>query len=548
MFKMCGQLCKIDIRETHDSHDCGGKCPFLCVFGDEKECSSLKHFHDFELTQENHEFLKMGKRHICGTDHPCKSKCMSPGICDIKRILVSKVFKNKYNDFIYPYVDLKPRRRKCQEIIKSGEISHEKPHHICGSAKHFCESRCPDCNCLCDQPVRHSGFHSSNTHRNKEYSNYISIEEAFSKVIQENGKKQTVIFLAGEAASPEMCDQYCITKGRGHSHPLICKGGDLCLEKTNKGNAIHSNVLYKSGTNEDCYYDLVTCDTYWMKCFWMPPNSKNPDIQKIFGKCNFTCEHQLHENSTEKVYCEGKQFHSMSINYSDHDFRCTHQSPNLYNIVFIIDCTGSMSKYFNGVKNIIQRLVERWGNDSNKFAFVGYTDHEPNNGHFPKENPVCVFPVSGNLIDGDADSVGNFISQVKSCGGGSNGGEAMIDGLAASTKLIFQQDASKIFIVISDDSPHGLEFNFDTEYRSGCPCGHDWKNLLQEIKIKNADFILVKLDDVLNKTADLFQSFYGPKLSVTTLKEGIEQFESKVLNIVSKKIETDFAFSRKLRK
>ena len=57
-------------------------------------------------------------------------------------------------------------------------------------------------------------------------------------------------------------------------------------------------------------------------------------------------------------------------------------------------------------------------------------------------------------------------------GGGSNGGEAVIDGLAEANKLSFRSGSKRIYILIGDDSPHGDEFLAGTTYGNGCPCGY----------------------------------------------------------------------------
>lgn len=544
MYSKCGQLCKFDLTKSHKQHTCNGKCPFKCII-DGVACNSTDHFHDFTLKEELIENYGNVKRHLCGKPHPCKAKCASSGICRVKTELVHRVYKNKYSEFTYPYVELAPEVAVCSEVIKPQEVTHANTPHKCALKSHLCDTRCPDCNCFCELAYGHGGHHSSSAHRNKECSEYISIEQTFSGVVKAENAIKTVTFVAGESASPEFCDQYCLTKGRGHSHPVICKGGDLCLEKTDIGFAIHSDKKFKSGRTEDVLYDFVTCDTYWKKYNWAPPNSQA--VQSIFNKCNFSCEHQSHSDSAQKVFCEGKVFHSMSLVYSDHDFRCDHPRFSFYNIVFIVDCTGSMSSYFSGVQHVIRELISKWGSESNKFAFVGYTDHSPDNGILPASDPVCVFPSSKNLIDGDGSSVINFINGMKCSGGGGMLGEALIDGLAAANKLQFQKDSSKIYVLIADDSPHGDEFLAGTTYPSGCPCGIKWRDLLQFMKNQDVDFLFVKLSSYLNKTAELFSTYYGKKITVMPLN-GVSEFKIQVLNKVSQTMETNFAFTNKEKK
>ena len=263
MFAECGQLCSVDITVPHEVHDCmRKKCPFVCFFNDGRECCSLNHFHDDELVFDTISD-KLVKPHLCGTFHPCPKVCESKGVCSIDLgKIVYKVHKNKYNEFMYPYVDIKPEHKNCVIQIEINLTSHPAPIHICSNLKHTCNQRCPDCNCFCDLQYGHEDSHRSGSHRNKECSEYIALDDHFEDYIIDKDKKTAITIIAGESATPEICDQYCIRKDRGHTHPLPCKGGDLCLEKTDCGFALHSNKLFLSGSEESCFYDFVSCDTY----------------------------------------------------------------------------------------------------------------------------------------------------------------------------------------------------------------------------------------------------------------------------------------------
>ena len=239
-------------------------------------------------------------------------------------------------------------------------------------------------------------------------------------------------------------------------------------------------------------------------------------------------------------------FHSTSCNYCDHNFKCVHEGASNHDIVFIVDCTGSMDSSFPQVKNVINNLVKKWGSDCNKFAFVGYTDHPPANGHFPSSNPVCTFPASKKLDDGNAIQAGKFIGNMTTGGGGGNYGEALIDGIAEANKLVFRKDSSKIYILVCDEPPHGPEFVSKTSYPAGCPCGLKWRDLLGVMKAKNVKFIFVKLSELLNKTIQVFQDYYGQNMIITPLNN-VSELEVKVTNTVITTIENNFVFSNKFR-
>ena len=177
----------------------------------------------------------------------------------------------------------------------------------------------------------------SGTHRNKESSEYISLDDNF-EFVHIDKSAEIRKFGAGDSASPELCGQYCMRKNRGHTHPIPGKGGDRCLAKTDCGFAIHSDKEFKSSCKKLCFYDFVSCDTYWKKLGWVPPvQSKNPEVQSTFSKCNFSCGHSSHTENKKIVYCEDDNLHSMSNNYCDHNFKCNHEEIIVNDVVFIVD-------------------------------------------------------------------------------------------------------------------------------------------------------------------------------------------------------------------
>jgi len=130
------------------------------------------------------------------------------------------------------------------------------------------------------------------------------------------GKSCTFEFNAGESASPEMCLQACVRRGRGHTHPMLCLGGDRCAERIHTAHAFHSEESFYP--NYDARYDLLECSTYWRIHNWEAPvQSKDPTAQEEFGLCNFSCNHPSHTSIPDgtKVWCNDKLFHSHSDDY-----------------------------------------------------------------------------------------------------------------------------------------------------------------------------------------------------------------------------------------
>ena len=552
MYDLCGETCRRQITEEHETHDCNiSRCPCMCLFKDGNNCKSTDHFHDKICEKIPHphtnEYIKF---HICGKKHKCVNNCSSEGICETRVERTNKLFKNEYNEFYYTYIELIVVQKPCKHILETGMVYHENIH-ICNSKMHLCPARCPDCNALCSLWVGHSGFHQSDTHRNKDNSIFISIDKAFEHEHEDfrdiKVNKSTFRFNAGESASPEMCDESCSRRSRGHSHPVRCKGGSFCLQLIDKDHVKHSKIpYYSSKEGENHYYDLVDCDTYWKMSNWLPPiQSKDPALQESFGKCNFFCNHPSH---AVKVYCVDHIFHSESIKYCDHNFPCkgTHDSSADYDIVFVLDCTVSMNQYYGEVIEMIKSLINRWGENINKFAVVTYTDHGSASGKYDPDRPVKTFPSSRKLSDANGRQAIQYIERLKTSGGGGNYGEALIDGLDEANTLYYRKDSKRICVLICDEPPHGRDFSKDTCYPEGCPCNLSWRSILTNMKNSNTDFIFIRLDQRLNVTRYKFEEIYKDGLISVDLQDA-KNFNLKVTNLISQIIETNFEYCDKSR-
>lgn len=136
-------------------------------------------------------------------------------------------YKNIHNTINYIYVEQYPVTKKCAVLIPAGSFSHSGLHKCDKATEHMCKSKCPDCSCFCSKPFHHLGSHSSDSHRNKDRCVYISAESVLSKEIDTDNGATMCKFDAGEVSQPENCTSCCLRNGRGHSHPLICKGGNL---------------------------------------------------------------------------------------------------------------------------------------------------------------------------------------------------------------------------------------------------------------------------------------------------------------------------------
>ena len=71
-----------------------------------------------------------------------------------------------------------------------------------------------------------------------------------------------------------------------------------------------------------------------------------------------------------------------------------------------------MSKYFPEVIKVVKSLITRWGEEINKFAVVGYTDHGSTSGLFVPSRSIASFPSSKNLEDTKGRHAVKFIDRL----------------------------------------------------------------------------------------------------------------------------------------
>jgi len=116
-----------------------------------------------------------------------------------------------------------------------------------------------------------------------------------------------------------------------------------------------------------------------------------------------------------------------------------------------------MGHFFPSVRDTITSVINDWGLTSVNIrtAIVGYTEHAPFNGNFPKSNPVSIFPRSKRLEEANPEQAIAFVNRLTADGGGPKYGEAMIDGLDEGSNLTYRTGSSKLLFVLADDTPHG---------------------------------------------------------------------------------------------
>eukprot|EP00696_Hemimastix_kukwesjijk_P000717 gnl/Hemi2/10968_TR3759_c1_g1_i1.p1 gnl/Hemi2/10968_TR3759_c1_g1~~gnl/Hemi2/10968_TR3759_c1_g1_i1.p1 ORF type:complete len:419 (+),score=122.63 gnl/Hemi2/10968_TR3759_c1_g1_i1:36-1292(+) len=123
-------------------------------------------------------------------------------------------------------------------------------------------------------------------------------------------------------------------------------------------------------------------------------------------------------------------------------------------LVFCVDCTGSMGSYIaqckQNIQNIVETVIASEGADV-RFALVMYRDHPPQDSSYITQ--VCEFT-------GAIDEMKAYVNRMSASGGG-DGPEAVAAGLYAALNLPYRDSATKVCVFIADAPPHGLEESGD---------------------------------------------------------------------------------------
>jgi hypothetical protein len=537
MHEACHRKCRVDIETSHDQHYCGlNQCPFPCVLCS-LPCASTDHFHNLKETRlytPSPIFpLSRVKVHLCVNEHKCRQLCLQEGRCDTTYFSERRKAINKFNTIDYEYTTQAIKRHECSSTLTPDSLTHTLLH-TCSLGDHKCTQVCPDCRAFCEFSWGHEGPHMTMSHRNKENCIYIAHSEVF-----ENEFHNSVYKLeAGSKAVNEFCSISCAKSGRGHLHPIVCRGGDECLGLKLQGKAQHSQASFFPAGN----YDLVRCDAYWSLHNWVSPlKIIDPDLQDEQIKCGFYCAHSAHGDT--KVFCEALALHSTSPKFSQHNFSlCYHPFETLYQIVFVVDVTGSMSDFVLQVQHSVGEIINyQYPQDLQfHFAAIAFTDHDTP-GSFTEDKPYAVYPQTRRFSDGHAEGVRLFLNSFNFKGGGSLPGEAVIDGLFQASELVCEPGSKRILFLLTDDKPHGDEFGLGSKYPRGCPClrrgGHSWQSILSKLAESKFDIYNIKLNDRSNIAINLFSNFYGSAFHTVNLADSERSLTHSIATTVRQTVQ-----------
>jgi Mg-chelatase subunit ChlD len=196
------------------------------------------------------------------------------------------------------------------------------------------------------------------------------------------------------------------------------------------------------------------------------------------------------------------------------------RSGKAIDLVFVLDCTGSMQRYINSVRDHIFAICDMIrgeeglnGADDLRVAIVNYRDHKPqDNTYVYKFNPFT----------SDIAAVQNYLKGLTAAGGG-DGPEAVTAAMAAClTELEWRREAARMVVLIADAPPHGIGESGD-QIKQGDPDGHDPLVVARSMAQHGITMFMVACEDTLSnysRAVDFFTAICnmtsGVMLPLTT--------------------------------
>ena len=174
-------------------------------------------------------------------------------------------------------------------------------------------------------------------------------------------------------------------------------------------------------------------------------------------------------------------------------------SPML-DLLFFVDCTGSMSSWIYEVKEEIIKIMD-YLNASTiksdiKMSFVGYRDY------CDSER----YEIAG--FTNDANSLKDFISRVDADGGGDTP-EDIAGGLKKVMEQQWRPKASKYMVMIADAPCHGEKYHdCDDDDPNGDRDGIIPENIIKEMAKQKIVIYAIKIDSITDKMYRIFNDAY----------------------------------------
>ena len=193
-------------------------------------------------------------------------------------------------------------------------------------------------------------------------------------------------------------------------------------------------------------------------------------------------------------------------------------------LLFIVDCSGSMGSYINQVKikinEIIDHIKESNPHSEINIGFVGYRDHYNGNDRLLHKD-----------FTSNIDDIKKYIGTVQTISN-NDSPEDVTGGLDLGLKMTWKSKA-KFAILIGDEPCHGKQYH-NTNYYSndyhfnGCPNGFTIENLVEQYAKNSIVLTVMKLtnhtDRMFKIMAETYKKESGKDLLINDIKSNLDNF------------------------
>jgi len=208
-------------------------------------------------------------------------------------------------------------------------------------------------------------------------------------------------------------------------------------------------------------------------------------------------------------------------------------------LLFILECTISMSKWINfikeKIKNISEYIIDGYPGVILRIGFIGYRGH--NDGD--KRLEILNFKESSEI-----DSVNNFIDSLKPYGGGD---EDVAGALNSATKLDWNA-RTRLLIHIADSPCNGIKYNNSTDSNNCNEC-QLIDQYVQTLRAElNVDYYFGRINERTDKMTNIFNELYSQNsgnFSILELGSDVSEFSQTVIDSVSVSIALSTSYIRK---
>ena len=178
-------------------------------------------------------------------------------------------------------------------------------------------------------------------------------------------------------------------------------------------------------------------------------------------------------------------------------------------LMFIMDCTSSMSSWISTCQREIMNIVEKIKAENDckvRISFVGYTDFDQE--RYPGGQMYSILDFTE-----DVDIFSKFVYNVRARGGG-DAAEDMCGGFEKALQQSWSGKSTKVAVIVADCPCHGSEFHnykgYSDDHPEGDPKGRCPKKQIAEIAKEQIDVYGIKISGDTDTMFKVFNANYKP--------------------------------------